>query len=322
MKTHNGLLQKLNHKLQAWILDRLARACHSTSLKTRIKLADMLSFFAFGILKLRRKQVVESMQKHLEIDRQQAEKLARKTYSSFLLNAFCMAGLKYLTDDELKKMLRVEGIEHLQNALARRKGAIIVSGHFGLWELVPPWLALNGNDVTVVVRRQNNPFVDQWFEEMRNRHGARTTDSGFGIREILKSLRRGHILALMVDQDNGKQGIFVRFFKSWASAPTGPAQIALKTGAPIVPLAGFPDYKNGHVLKIYEPFYPENYSEDIEGQQKLTSDFTAVIENFIRKEPHNWFWLHRRWKTQPKDSPENPWSLLISEKQHGSEPLI
>ncbi len=315
MKFHSSLLKKLNYRLQAWLLDRLARACHSASLKTRKKLADLLSFIAFRIIKLRRRQVVESMQKHLELNLQQAEELARKTYASFLLNAFSMAGLKFMSDEELKKMLRVEGFEHLQNALSRKKGVIIVSGHFGLWELVPPWLALNGNEVTVVVRRQNNPYVDQWFEEMRNRHGARTTDSGFGIREILKSLRRGHILALMADQDNGKQGIFIRFFNEWASAPTGPAQISLKTGAPIVPLAGFPDFQNGHLLKIFAPLYPENYSEDLAGQQRLTSDYSRIIEKFIRQQPNNWFWLHRRWKTRPQDAPENPWTQLITGKQ-------
>lgn len=315
MKPQSSLFRNLNHRLQAWILDRLAQTCHSTSFKTKKKLADLLSFIAFKILKIRRKQVIDSMQKHLEINLEQAEKLAIKTYSSFLLNAFCMAGLKFMSEDELKKMLRVEGIEHLQNALSRKKGVIIVSGHFGLWELVPPWLALNGNQVTVVVRRQNNPYVDRWFEEMRNRHGAKTTDSGFGIREILKSLRRGHILALMADQDNGKQGIFIRFFNEWASAPTGPAQISLKTGAPIVPLAGFPDFQNGHLLKIFAPLYPEDYSDDIAGQQNLTSDYSRIIEDFIRQQPHNWFWLHRRWKTQPEDAPENPWTQLINNKQ-------
>jgi KDO2-lipid IV(A) lauroyltransferase len=115
----------------------------------------------------------------------------------------------------------------------------------------------------------------------------------------------------MVDQDNGKQGIFVKFFNDWASAPTGPALISLKTGAPIVPLAMFPDYNHKHQLKIFPPIMPQQFSNDPDGQQKLTARYTTILENLIRKQPEQWFWLHRRWKTQPADAPDNQWVKII-----------
>ncbi len=281
------------------------------SFKARQRLASLLTFIAFRIFGIRRRLIVSSICEHLDMSSAEAEKLAEKTCFSFLLNAFAMAGLKFMSDEQLHNSIKTEGLHHLENALAEGKGAIIISGHFGLWELVPPWLASTGHPITVVVRRQNNPYVDRWFEQMRRRHGAHTTDSGFGIREILRSLRQGHILALMIDQDNGKQGIFVRFFKKWASAPTGPAQIALKTGAPIVPLAIFPDYADRHRLVIFPPIRPQDFSDDTAGQQKLTAEYTGIMEEVIRSQPHNWFWLHRRWKTQPEDAPGNPWAELI-----------
>ncbi|MFZ5950515.1 MAG: lysophospholipid acyltransferase family protein, partial [Candidatus Rifleibacteriota bacterium] len=227
-------IKKIGHKIQCMLLDLLAKSTGGMKLTQRRKLAELLTWLAFDILQLRRKYVVSAISLHLELSPDEATKMARRVYFNFLLNAFEMAGLKFMSAEDLKSRLVCTDLAILEQALSRKKGAIIISGHFGLWELVPPWLSLSGFPVTVVVRRQNNPEVDRWMEEMRQKHGARTTDSGFGIREILKSLRKGHILALMVDQDNGKQGVFVPFFKTWASAPTGPAAISIKTGAPIV----------------------------------------------------------------------------------------
>ncbi len=304
-------LKKIGNRIQLLLLDALAKQCASMSFARKRRLAALIAGIATPLPWLRFKQVAASLQEHLELDKQQANKLARQVFENFLINSFEMAGLKHYSNDELVNRATIDGLEHLQAALARKKGAIIVSGHFGLWELIPPWLALHGFGVTTVVRRQNNPFVDAWFEDMRQRHGARTTDSGYGIREILKSLRQGNILALMIDQDNGKQGIFVKFFRRWASAPTGPAQISLKTGAPIVPIAIFPDYGHKHLIKVWPPVFPDGYANDAVGQQQLTARFTAILEEIIRRQPENWFWLHRRWKTQPADAPDNPWAKLV-----------
>ncbi len=305
------MLKQIGNRIQLWLLDALARQCARMSHGRKRRLAGLIAGIAQPLPWVRFKQVAASLQEHLELDAQQANHLARRVFESFLINSFEMAGLKHYSNDELSGRAIIEGLEHLQTALARKKGAIIVSGHFGLWELIPPWLALHGFDVTTVVRRQNNPFVDAWFEDMRQRHGARTTDSGYGIRDILKSLRQGHILALMIDQDNGKQGIFVKFFRRWASAPTGPAQISLRTGAPIVPIAIFPDYEQKHLIKVWPPVFPDGYTNDVAGQQNLTARFTAILEEIIRRQPENWFWLHRRWKTQPTDAPDNPWAKLV-----------
>jgi KDO2-lipid IV(A) lauroyltransferase len=297
--------------MQALLLDLLARKTFQMPVSTKKRLAWLLSGLTWNLLKLRRNYVTDTLIKQLSLSRDEAEKLGRKTYYSFLLNAFEMAGLKLFSPHQLIDRVECEGLEHLKTALSHKKGAIIISGHFGLWELVPSWLALNGFDVSIVVRRQNNPEADRWMEEMRQKHGPKTTDSGYSIREILKSLRKGHILALMVDQDNGKQGIFVKFFNDWASAPTGPALISLKTGAPIVPLAMFPDYNHKHQLKIFPPIMPQQFSNDPDGQQKLTARYTTILENLIRKQPEQWFWLHRRWKTQPADAPDNQWVKII-----------
>jgi Kdo2-lipid IVA lauroyltransferase/acyltransferase len=306
------------NEFQAFLLDKVARKC------ARGKFSRKKAFIKFFVRLLRLMPfsrwdyTVDSIARHLKLSTAEAEKLTYETFESFITNAFEMSALKYLTTEELKNKLSVNGLNNLEAALSKKKGAIIISAHFGLWEFVPPWITASGYQTTTVVRRQNNKHIDAWFEEMRQKHGGKTTDSGFGIREILRALKNGEILALMVDQDNGKAGIFVKFFDEWASAPTGPAIISLKTGAPVVPLAAYPDYENKHRLEIFEPIYPQNYINDLAGQQKFTQDYTKIIENMIRQDPKLWFWVHRRWKTRPCDAPDNQWlikSEMLDEKK-------
>jgi KDO2-lipid IV(A) lauroyltransferase len=303
---------KTVHKLQIFLLDYLTRKTTNMSFVKRQKIARLISGIVFDLLKLRREYVINSLQQHLNLDRKKAIKIAKKTYYNFLLNAFEMSGLKYWSNQKILEKITCQGLKNLKGALSRNKGAIIVSGHYALWELVPPWLSIKGFKVTVVVRRQNNPEADKWMNEMRTRHGALTTDSGYSIRQILKSLRKGHILALMIDQDNGKQGIFVKFLGNWASAPTGPAQISLKTGAPIVPLIIKPDYQNKHKLTIFKPLFPENFTNTPQGQQLMTQEYTSILEQVVKADPEQWFWLHRRWKTNLQDAPDNKWVKIIN----------
>ncbi len=295
------------NKLQIKALDGLAKKSAFGKIYKKQKLIKALAKFLTAMPFCRSDCALQTIQERLGISYTEAKKLRNKFFETFLINAMEMAGLKYLSDEELIGRIKCTGLNNLTEALALGKGAIIVSGHFGVWEFIPKYLSLHGHQVTTVVRRQNNQYVDAWFEEMRQRHKAKTTDSGYGMRPILRALKNGEILALMMDQDNGKAGIFVEFFGKWASAPTGPAVISLKTGAPIVPLAIFPKRKEKHEIIIDKPLFPEDYEKSLKGQLELTKAYTEIFEGIIRKEPHQWFWVHRRWKTQPEDAPDNAW---------------
>ena len=300
-------------EFQAVLIDKMAKSTVRWNLSFKQKLALLVSKIAVALPFCRYEYTVKTMMERLKISKCEAEKHTDNFFRNFLLNAFEMASLRYISDEELQNKVQVEGIENLSEAMGRGKGGIIISGHFGPWEFIPQWLTMNGFPMTTVVRRQNNKYVDEWFNEMRTCHGANITDCGFAIREILRELRRGGILALMSDQDNGKAGVFVKFFDKYASAPIGPAIISLKTRAPIIPLAIFPNYEGKHLIKISKPIYPDNYENTPLGQQQLTQEYTNYLESIIREYPDQWFWVHRRWKTQPQDAPDNPYAKLALE---------
>ena len=294
-------------KLLAKMLDLLARKSMTLTISQKRRFAMLMTKLIMPFKFSRKDYVKNIMMETLNISQNEAEKLRSGCYENFVLNSMEMAKLKYISDEDVLNLLEVDGYEHLEEAYRKGNGVIIMSGHFGLWEYIPQWAALKGYKVTTVVRRQNNKYADQWFEEMRRAHKGKTTDSGMGLREILRALKNGYVLGLMMDQDNGKKGIFVKFLNKWCSAPVGPAMISLKMKTPIVPLFIVPNYNGKHYFKIYPPLYPENYENTVEGQQKLTADYTELYEQLVRKYPEQWFWLHRRWKTQPEDCPENPW---------------
>jgi len=287
------------HFLQRFLLDKTARLAVKFDFRQRHKLASILAAVVIDGMRIRWQYVVEILQQRLALTREEAIKLGRKIYISFIENSIEMATIPFLTAQEMNDRLRPEGLHYLSEAIAGKRGAIIISGHYGVWEFIPPWLALNGFEVTIVVRRQSNKLVDDWMEKMRNAHGAKTTDSGYGIREILRALREGHCLALMSDQDSGDKGIFVDFFDNLASTPVGPAQIAIKTGVPIVPVAAHRMPYFPHIFEVHPPIYPENYATKVDGAQLMTQAYTDILESWIRKRPDQWFWLHRRWKTRP-----------------------
>jgi KDO2-lipid IV(A) lauroyltransferase len=299
MKEQGGLVEWLHQVEVAW-LDRLARAAAAWDAGRRRRVGRLVAWLARDVLRVRWRHTVEALQRHLGLDAAAAMALGRRVYDTFFENAVEQASLAYLTGEELDARIRPTGLEHLQRAHARGRGVIIVSGHYGLWELVPPWLCRHGFRMTVVVRRQNNRAVDAWMEKMRRRDGVETTDSGYSLREILRALRQGHLLGLMSDQDAGTRGIFVRFFGEEASTVVGPATIALKTGAPVVCLVLHPGRPHPpHHLEIAPPIFPEEFPDTDAGRQALTQVFTNRLEAWIRARPEQWFWLHRRWKTRP-----------------------
>ncbi|MBI3038630.1 lysophospholipid acyltransferase family protein [bacterium] len=286
-------------RAEAILLDTLAKAFVNLSPSRRHRAAKILAILAHDILGIRRGHVRAMLPRHLKLSFVSACELSGKVYQAFFENSLEMATLPYIGKDRLLGRIRAEGFENLLGAVAKNRGVILISCHYGPWELIPPWLCEKGFPVTIVVRRQKNVYVDSWMEFMRNSHGCFTTDSGFGMRKILKTLHQGNFLALMSDQDSGKEGIFVRFFEGFASAPPGPAIIAQKTGAAILPVVIHVKEKQPHLLEIRPPIFPSEFLPGIEGARAITQAYTSILEEWIRNRPEQWFWLHRRWKTQP-----------------------
>lgn len=193
----------------------------------------------------------------------------------------------------------VTGLEHLEAARRAGRGAVLLTGHFGHFELLGAWLG-RLNPVDFVVKPLSNPGVDALMSGWRADAGVGTIPLGAGLRRVFEALRANRWVAMLADQDARSHGVFVPFFGRRCSTPTGPAELALRTGAPII--MGFarrePDGR--HALDVHPALdAPDRRSPG--AVEALTASHTAALEAEIRRRPAGWFWLHRRWKTRPPE---------------------
>lgn len=191
----------------------------------------------------------------------------------------------------------VRNIEPIEARAREGGGAVVLSGHFGNFELLGMyWTRIA--PVDFVVKRMSNPGVENLIREMRARAGVGVIHTGPEMRRAAAALQNGHWLAMVGDQDAGRRGLFVPFMGRVASTPVGPARLAVQAGVPI--LMGFAIRLDDgrYRFEVEEPLLPGDPG-DPDAVRHLTSRHVEVLEKWVRTHPHMWFWLHRRWKTRP-----------------------
>jgi KDO2-lipid IV(A) lauroyltransferase len=183
---------------------------------------------------------------------------------------------------------------------------LILSGHFGNWELLAFAHGMRGYPVHMVHRAIANPLVDHWLNALRARAGTKMIRKNAGAGGVLHALRERALLVLPIDQNSTRGlGVFVDYFRLAASTNAGMARIALRTDAPIVPgfivREGRSARHRVHVLPILEVERTGDAQEDV---RRNTQRFTAVFEEMVRRYPEQWLWMHKRWKTRPPGEPK------------------
>lgn len=207
---------------------------------------------------------------------------------------------------ELCRRLDLEGWEHLQEAereIARRgagTGAFILSAHLGLWEIAAYPPGIYGGPLHVVGRPVDNPRLDRELARARARFGNRLIPKRGAARPMLRVLSRGGRVGILIDQRaRPEEGIWVPFFGRPSYTTPILARLALRTGAPVVAIFGYPLPGGRYRVVLREPIWPEA-AGGLEGEEavaELTRRYLEVCEREIREHPEMWLWMHERWKT-------------------------
>lgn len=200
----------------------------------------------------------------------------------------------------VEKNVNVVGRSKVDEALGKGKGVIFLTAHFGSWELLNIFASLLGYPMVALAREQKHPRSDAYLNSLRRSKGSEVIYKGMPVREILRALRKGRIVGILSDQDAGRNGVFVRFFGRHSSYPKGFAAFSLRTGAPILPAFIFREGLNRHRIEVEGPLVipPDDLSEE-DKEKNILSQFAAILESKIRKDPGQWLWAHRRWKSTP-----------------------
>jgi KDO2-lipid IV(A) lauroyltransferase len=204
--------------------------------------------------------------------------------------------------DDILRLVDMKGLEHADRAHAAGRGTVFVCAHFGGWEihgLTYPWLT--GRPIGMIVRALDNPELDRRLCALRAMSGNSIFYKQRALQQVLKRLREGGSVAILVDQNVQEQdGIFVDFFGRPAATTTVAAALAVKTGCVLIPSHAelMPDGRYHGVCDPAIEWTPTgDRAADVAG---LTQKMTTIIEGWIRQRPEQWLWMHRRWKTQPR----------------------
>jgi len=228
--------------------------------------------------------------------------ILRKLYRNlgWLLAEFCQ--MPRYTQEMTRSFIRYDGLDHYLAARDEGKGVLILTGHLGAWELSSFYHSLMGYPMSIVIRRLDNPLVDNLVNHIRCLHGNQVLHKDDFARGLLASMRRGETVGILMDTNmTPPQGSFVDFFGHSACTGSGLARVAMKTGARVLPGFLLWDETSGQYILRFGAPLPLAASGDVEADAVAnTASFTKVIEDYIRQYPDQWLWVHRRWKTRPQ----------------------
>jgi KDO2-lipid IV(A) lauroyltransferase len=240
-----------------------------------------------------------------ELSSEARRKILRGVYIHLCWQLVEFCRMQRYTKENVRNWMRTEGLEHYLAAQARGKGVLVITGHLGAWELSSFYHSLMGHPMGMIIRRLDNRRLDAYVNGIRCMHGNYVLHKDDFGRGLLMAMRKGGTVGILMDTNmTPPQGEFVEFFGIDACTATGPAHIARKTGAAVLP--GFMFWEPAerkYVLRFgpeVEIPRTENIAADIlEGTRRCTS----VLESWIRRYPDQWLWVHRRWKTRPPGEP-------------------
>jgi KDO2-lipid IV(A) lauroyltransferase len=227
-------------------------------------------------------------------------RIARQVFSNFGAFAADAVLIPRIMENEINELITAEGFEHLDALSRNNEGAILLTAHFGNWELLGAWGAKRGYKVKVIGAPQSNQWFDRMLADARNRAGYQNITRGSNTREIVRALADGYSIGVLIDEDTKVDGVFVRFFNQWAHTPVGPVRLARKYGLKIIP--AFIHLRRDHTyhVEVMDPLplvFTGDKKRDLIVNTQMCSD---ACEAIIRKHPEQWLWMMRRWKKQPE----------------------
>jgi Kdo2-lipid IVA lauroyltransferase/acyltransferase len=242
-----------------------------------------------------------------EKSEQERAALLRECFDSLgrLLGFFSQFSSRSL--EQLQGLMHVQGLHNLEAAKAVEGNKLILyTGHLGAWELTSFGLSLVGHPFAFLVRRLDNPRIEEMIDRIRKRFGNETVDKLSAARSMLKILRTGETpLGLLPDLNTlDDEAIFIDFMGVPAATTFVVAKLAVRTKTPLVPVfAPWSQEKGKYLLIVEEPIPVESTGDEEADVRKVTIELTKRIENQIRRYPGQWLWIHKRWKTRPPGEP-------------------
>jgi KDO2-lipid IV(A) lauroyltransferase len=224
--------------------------------------------------------------------------LARAMFAHF--GSLLLELLKFgtYTPDQMHAAIDVEGEERARQAYQQERGVLFFTGHFGYWEIQAIVEPLHGHPISVLARPLDNARLNEMLERIRTRTGNSVIYRQGAVRKILRELAANHGVALLIDQHlHTPDAVYVDFFRRPAATTSALAALALRTGAPVIPVFALP-LPRGRYRLVYEHPVDPPQADTPDAVREFTQRCTDVLEMYVRRHPELWLWMHRRWRDQ------------------------
>ena len=287
-------------KLVYQLIRILARWIGSMSPRRGLRVGRFLGRLLFRWHGRYREIAVENLRNaYPEKEVKETRDIAARVFENLgtLLYEICRSTI--LSDDDYSRLVTVDGRHHIEKAHARGKGVLLLTAHFGNWEYLTAMIPHFGHPISIVYRPLDFKPLEHFIVDLRTRFGARMIAKKKGFRKVLGSLQRKEMVALLMDQNVAwREGVFAPFFNRPACTNKGLALLALKTGAPVVPV--FLLREADGYRGVIQPEIPQVRTGDKTKDVEInTANYNRAIEDIVRQYPEQWFWVHRRWNTRP-----------------------
>jgi KDO2-lipid IV(A) lauroyltransferase len=235
----------------------------------------------------------------------QRRKILRSVFTSLGRQLAEVCLFPRYTRENVPDVVIYDGFENFDRAFGRGKGVLFLTAHLGGWELSAFAHSIYGHPLSFLMRPLDNPYLDRMMREYRTLHGNQSIDKDDPTRGLLRALKEGKVVGFLMDTNmTPQQGIFVDYFGIPACTASGLARIALRTDAAVVPGFTLWDSRLGKYILRFDPALTLIRTGDLEADLAANTQlFTKVIEDFVRRYPDQWLWVHRRWKTRPPGEP-------------------
>ncbi len=268
--------------------------------KASLKVGDVLGYLLFYLWKSRRVIALENLRSAVSrnaiLSDLSPESITMQNFRNLGKSFIEVVKIYYGLDSQIYKNIKINGEENFRKALAKGRGVILITGHCGNWELSGIALSLKLTKMNAIARPLNNPYLNRIIEKAREKYGNNIIYKRGALKKILSSLKRNEPVTILMDQSvTRSEGIIIDFLGKNAYTTKMPALIARRTDSPVLPFF-IRRVKGGHRIEIGEEIKLHKSEDSEKDILSNTINFTKSIEEYIRKNPSEWLWIHRRWK--------------------------
>lgn len=297
------LKKSIRHNIAFFIVFFWIVVFRALSRRAGIILAKLLALVFYAAAGFHRKNTIAHLTMAFGHEKTTAEihRLARRVFLHFATAGVDAIRIPIYSGEDLDRMITDKNLHYMEAARAGGKSFVLLTGHFGNWELMGAWLGRKKLNLHVVGAALSNPKINKLIVDARNKAGYVNIERGNATKGIIQAVKRGFPVALLIDQDTRARGVFVNFFGKKAHTPVGPAVLAGMLSVPILPMAMYLKKDLTYEMECFPPLYYDDTGDREKDVFALTQKCSDVYEQIIRRHPEQWAWMHLRWRKQPED---------------------